>query len=179
MGVAIMRRKITLAVLVVAIIIQLLVPVGMIAYCKKAESDLEKYGTEYKFRIDVDYIYGNTVHFSLEDSWYRWTSADNDYGLIAIDGEGYAYFEDYVDTRPPISSYVRFTDDNKIRLRSFEANIDIDMHRIEDENSYVIIKVFNGDVKVLGVYIDGMSAEEWVEIPPATEENIEDEYLLF
>lgn len=169
-----MRKKITLMVLVVAILIQLLVPVGMIVHCLKAESDLEEYGVEYKFKINADSIYNGTLFFELEDGWYRWQ--EDEYGLISVDDEGYAYFETFVENRPPIHSYVRFTEDNKKKLRQFDIDNDIEEFWVADEESYAIIKIFNGDIQVVEIFIDGVNANDWSGNPPV--EYVEDENLF-
>lgn len=174
-----MRRKITLTVLIVAIVVQLLLPVGMIVHSQKAESDLEKYGVEYKFKINAGSLIDGTLYFNLEDRplyWGRWS--DNKYGIILVDSEGYAYFEDFIDSRPPIHNYVRFTEETRKKLNRFEIETDVTNTWIQEESAYAIVKVFNGDIQVVEIFIDDITINEWVEIPPITEEYIEDENLF-
>ena len=52
-----MLKKLMLPILVVSIVVQLLVPVGMIAYGNKAEDDLQKYGKEFKIPVYIQNIY--------------------------------------------------------------------------------------------------------------------------
>mgnify|MGYP003308513830 CR=1 FL=1 len=52
-----MLKKLMLPILIVSIVVQLLVPVGMIAYGNKAEDDLQKYGKEFKHEKNRSYYF--------------------------------------------------------------------------------------------------------------------------
>lgn len=170
-----LKKKIVVFALIIAIIIQLAVPVCMIAYGKKAENDLEELGIEYKFEINAESIYDGKLYFNMSGYYFRNRA---DYGIVVADETGYAYFEEN-DKKPPIHSYVRFTEDNKQRLRSFDIDENVTKYRIDDETSYAIIKIYDGNARVVDVYIDGVPVSEWVELPPEATTYIEDEDLLF
>jgi predicted HTH domain antitoxin len=62
-----MFKKFMLPILIFSIVVQLLVPVGMIAYGNKAEDDLQKYGKEFNFKVNVVFIARGDISYSLID----------------------------------------------------------------------------------------------------------------
>ena len=158
-----MRKNLTIIVLVFAIILQLSVPVGMIIYSKNIEGALPQYGKEFKVKVDVLDVYEGLISYDAE-GYYNWYDLGY-YANIKADNDGYAnLFADVGKSKPETDDYIRVTMDNKAKLADFKIDSDITAWRIEEESAYIIIKVYKGEFEVLGLYIDGIPAEEWFEI---------------
>ena len=56
-----MLKKLMLPILIISIVIQLLVPVGMIVYGNKAEEDFLKHGKEFRIPVYIQSIYDGSV----------------------------------------------------------------------------------------------------------------------
>lgn len=175
-----MRKKITLIVLVVTIILQLSVPVGMITYSKNAEADFIENGIEYKFKIDDLSIYSGKIYYSLtEEPRYYWE--DKEYGVVAVDTEGFAYFEDFQDSRPSVHNYIRFTEANEEKLYRCETYSECSLGMIETKNisAYALIKVYDGNIEVVEIYIENLPAKEWVEKKSNENKEVKDKLIDF
>ncbi len=160
-----MFKKFMLPILIFSIVVQLLVPVGMIAYGNKAEDDLQKYGKEFKFKVNVVFIARGDISYSLIDElavFYQ----DGKYGVIEEDAEGYAYFVEATARKPDGTDYIRLNAENREKIRTFSVESeDVYRHTIEEiieESAYLVVKVYNGDFEVVNLYMDGIPAEEWI-----------------
>ncbi len=159
-----MFKKIMLPIMIISIIIQLLVPVGMICFGKNIDANLQNNGTEYKFEIRRIDIVGGTCSFSLIDGYFNYYHFNNYYGIVEeYSSTGFAYLYDYVKTKPDTSNYIRFTENNYDKMTHFETGIDATFLSIEKE-AYAIIKVYNGEIVVTDVYIDNMPVAQWIEM---------------
>lgn len=158
-----MNKKVISIIFVIALVVQIFVPIGMIEYGKVATENLETKGIEYKFKIRHIDIYNGRCNFLLEEQFLL--SYLSDYVVISEDAlDGYAYFDKFEERKPKVNNYIRFTDRNNIKLRDFDTGIkDADFWNIDETNAYAIIKVYNGDVLVTNVYIDNMPVTEWIE----------------
>lgn len=157
-----MRKNLTIIILVLAIILQLSVPVGMIAYSKSIEGALPEYGKEFKVKVDVKNIYEGSVDYDV-DGYYNWYNLGY-YATVKADNDGYAHmFADVGKSKPKTTDYIRITMDNKAKLADFSIDADITSWRVEEEYAYIVIKVYKGEFEVLNLYMDGIPAEEWFE----------------
>lgn len=155
-----MRKNLTIIVLVLSIILQLSVPVGMIAYSKNIEGALPQYGKEFKVKVDVIDIYDGSIGYRAE-GYYNWYDIGY-YATVKADDDGYANLFSNVDkSKPETDDYIRVTMDNKAKLADFKIDSDITAWRIEEETAYIVINVYKGEFEVLGLYLDGIPAEEW------------------
>lgn len=156
-----MLKKLMLPILIVSIIVQLLVPVGMIAYGNKAEDDLQKYGKEFKFQASVHSVEKGDVRYSLLESavFYQ----DGRYGVIKEDSNGYAYFVETTAGKPKGTDYIRLNDKNREEIDTFSVESEYAYRNIIEESAYLVVKVYNGDIEVVELYLDGIPAQEWVD----------------
>lgn len=164
-----MRKKLTTIILVLAIILQLSVPVIMIAYSKNVEGTLPEYGfegtlpeygKEFKIKVYVQSAYDGVVD-------YRFYSYDlYDIGRFAVleeDSEGYANLATIQKSKPKTPYYIRITMDNKAKLDGFPISSNIDAFRVKEDSAYLVIKAYKGELAVVNLYMDGIPAEEWFE----------------
>ncbi len=168
-----MIKKLMLPMLIISIVIQLLVPVCMIVYGNKAEEDLLKYGKEFRIPVYIQSIDNGNVDVKFYDySLYRIGT----YAVMEEDEEGFANLSTIVEAKPKSTDYICVTWENKEKLAGFTINSDFSSSRVYEESAYLVIKVYNGDFEVIGLYMDGIPAEEWVQTAEPTtytwEENI-------
>lgn len=170
-----MLKKLMLPMLIISIVIQLLVPVGMIVYGNKAEEDLLKYGKEFKIPVYIQSIYNGSIDVRFYDySLYRIGT----YAIMEEDEEGFANLSTIVEAKPETSDYICVTWENKEKLADFSINSDFDSSIVYEESSYLLIKVYNGDFEVIGLYMDGIPAEEWVQTAEPTTYTWEDDLFV-
>lgn len=154
-----MFKKLMLPILIISIVVQLLVPVWMIAYGNKAEKDLQKYGKEFKIPVYIQSVYNGSVdvkfyEYNLFQIGY--------YAVLEEDENGYANLMQTQPTKPKTSNYIYVTSENKLRLgEDFLIDEDITAFRVHEESAYLVIKVYNGNFEVVELYMDGVPAEQW------------------
>lgn len=156
-----MLKKLMLPILVVSIIVQLLVPVVMIVYGNKAEDDLQKYGKEFKFQASVSYVEEGNIRYSLFES-VAFYGGDG-YGVIGEDSNGYAYFVETTAGKPNGTDYIRLNRENKEKIRTFSVESEYVYRNITEESAYLVVKVYNGELEVVDLYMDGIPAQEWID----------------
>lgn len=159
-----MFKKLTFPILIFAIILQLLLPVGMIGYSIKTNNDVKKLGTEYKLAVQVSYAEDNTVYFHLKNddgtNWYYWYWYAQ-YTHISVDEDGKAYISDYSEEKPENGDYIR-TDENTYKLlESIKVDCGNPNYVYLNKEGYLLVKVYNGNVLPLELYIEDTSAGEW------------------
>ena len=162
-----MRKKLTTIILILAIIIQLLVPVIMITHSKNVEEDLPQNGKEFKVRVYVQCIVDGSVD-------YRFYSYDmyevGSYAVLEEDSEGYVNFGTVQKSKPKTTDYIRITMDNKAKFADFKIDSDITAWRVNEESAYLVIKAYKGEVEVVGLYMDDMPAQDWFDTAIAEED---------
>jgi hypothetical protein len=155
-----MRKRIVLPILIISIIIQLLVPVGMIAYGNNADDDLQKYGKEYKFRIAVYSIYSGDVDYSLQGLAELYQ--EGKYGVISEDEEGYAVITEIKSTRPEEPNYIRVNRETRTRLDEFSVVTGRGYIGVQEQSAYLLVRIYKGNLEIVEMYIDDITAQEWV-----------------
>jgi hypothetical protein len=157
-----MLKKIMHPILIVSIIIQLFVPVGMIAYGNKAEEDLQKYGKEFRIPVYVQSIYNGLVDFGM----YKFICSHDrgSYVVLEEDEYGYVYLEESQSQKPKTHDYIYVTKENLNKLNEdFVVNSDVNAWRVREESAYLLIRAYNGNFEIIDLYMDGVPAEEWFE----------------
>ncbi len=154
-----MFKKLMLPVLIISIVVQLFVPVGMIAYGNKAEEDLQKYGKEFKFQANIHYIQKGKVNFSLIDMGVLYQ--EGMYGVVKENTDGYALIVETTAGKPKGHDYIRINEENREKMDTFFVNREYAYRNVTGESAYLVVKVYNGEVEVVEMYIDGVTAEEW------------------
>lgn len=156
-----MLKKFMLPILIISIAVQLLVPVGMIAYGNKAENDLQKYGKEFKLPANVYSVENGNVNFSIVESVVFYGTGG--YGVIKESSDGYAYFVDETAGKPRGTDFIRLNEENRKKIDTFFVECEYAYRNIIEESAYLVVKVYNGDVEVVDLYMDGIPAQEWVD----------------
>ena len=158
-----MFKKLMLPILIISILVQFLVPVGMIAYGNKAEEDLQKYGKEFKFQANIHYIQNGEVNFSLIDMGVLYQ--DGMYGIVQENAnDSFALIVETIAGKPKGHDYIRINEENRMKMDTFFVESEYAYRNIIEESAYLVVKVYNGDVEVVEMYIDGIPAEEWFKI---------------
>ena len=167
-----MLKKLMLPILIISIAIQLLVPVGMIVYGNKAEEDFLKHGKEFRIPVYIQSFYDGSVDVRFYDyNLYRIGT----YAVMEEDEEGFANLSTIVEAKPKTPDYISVTWENKEKLAGFTIDSDFSSSRVNEESAYLVIKVYNGDFEVVGLYMDGIPAEEWVQTAEPTTYTWEDD----
>lgn len=155
-----MLKKLMLPIMIVSILVQLFVPVGMIAFGNNVEDNLQEYGKEFRIKVYVQSVNDGLVEYRFYDyNLYR----IGHYAVMVEDEEGYANLSTIQDAKPKNSDYIRITMENKAKFTDFPTSTNVSAFRVNEESAYIVIKVYNGNVEVVGLYMDGIIAEEWLE----------------
>lgn len=155
-----MRKKILTIVLALTIVLQILTPVGMIAYGNKAKEELLSKGIDYKVRVSGVNISDGYVTFWADDiCCYSYKK----FIIIGISDDGYAEMIDLTDSKPDCDNYIRSSEQNQKLLSRYKIDEKKDIPYIASKEAYATIKVYKGDVAVTGVFVDGVSVEEYIE----------------
>lgn len=158
-----MRKKFMLPILIISIFVQLLVPVGMIAYGNKAEEDLQKYGKEFKIPVYVQSVYNGLVEVRFYDYFNLYNTGD--YIVLEENEYGYAFFDNIQSKKPKTSDYICVNEENRIKLYSDFLMVDtnITAWKIREDSAYLLIKVYNGNFEIVDLYMEDVPAKEWFE----------------
>lgn len=157
-----MRKKILTIVLALTIVLQILTPVGMIAYGNKAKEELLSKGIDYKVRVSGVKISDGYVTFWSDDiCCYSYKK----YIIIGTSDDGYAEVIDFSDSKPDCDNYIRSSEQNQELLSRYKVDekTNIPNYYIATAEAYATIKVYKGDVVVTGVFVDGLPVEKYIE----------------
>lgn len=171
-----MLKKFALPILILAIIIQLATPVGMITYGKKAEADFEKYGEEFKLEFSCFGIYDGEMHIDV-DGYNRHLNYE-EYGIPYVREDGTVDIK-FSDEKPESDVYIRFTAQNIKKLTYADVGQDVTIREIPNYEKYMVIKVYKGNVEVVELYVDGVPLKDWIELPPETTTHPGEQEILF
>lgn len=156
-----MRKKLLTIILTLTIVLQILTPVGMIAYGNKAKEELLSKGIDYKVRVSGVNIEDGYVTFWSDDiCCYSYKK----YIIIGTSDNGYAEIIDFTDSKPDCDNYIRSSEQNQELLTRYKIDEkkEISYLYIPSKEAYATIKVYNGDAAVTGVFVDGVSVEEYI-----------------
>lgn len=160
-------KKHTLWALVAVIIVQLLTPAYMIAH----RYDILRRGEEFRFIVapvdPYDAFRGRYVYLNSPQA----TTGYGKYGIIAVDGEGFAYIREIADEKPSGVPYVKSAGRNWFSLPISRYYMDEKLapkaesytrQRSPERESYVTVRVKNGELVVSGLYVGGEAIEDIV-----------------
>lgn len=168
------KNRISFALLVIAITVQLLVPAGFIA----EKYDTLNNGTEYKFRVvgydPYDAYRGSYVALYADSDF--WLS-DGRYGVISVGSDGFAQISSVESKKPSSGDYMvsssshyyeipidrYYTDSETAEKLESALRTNFFSDGADETDAYVTVRVKNGNTVVSGLYIGGVSAEEYVE----------------
>lgn len=164
-------KKLLVSALILLIIVQLFVPVSMIAN----KYDILNNGAEYKFKVEpidpYDAFRGRYVYIHPPSANIEVADDETaEYALLKRDDEGFAYIHSLSDQKPEGADYVK----GESRYGRFRLPIDryyMDENlapsaeklvRGDRKDAYVTVRVKNGQLVVSGLYVDGIAIEEYV-----------------
>jgi uncharacterized membrane-anchored protein len=160
-------KKWLMPALAAAIVIQLLVPIYMIA----DKYQVLRTGEEFRFRVNpvdpYDAFRGRYVRLGAWQSVRD--SGSGRYGLIAVDADGFAYISLVTDERPATGAFVRSNNQSWFSLpieryymeeRLAPRAEELAWRRAPGEEAYVTVRVKNGKLIISGLYIDGVAIED-------------------
>lgn len=153
--------------LIILIVVQLFVPIFMIAN----QYDILKNGEEVKFEtkpVDpYDAYRGRYVSIWVD----RNTQQKGVYGLLSVDENGFAKVESIQDTKPESGLYIKSKDKKYYRLPIDRYYMDeklapkaerITQSTSKVQKTYVTVRIKNGKCVVSGLYVDDEKIEEYV-----------------
>lgn len=152
-----MFKKLTFPILILAIILQLLLPVGMIGYSIKTGNDVKNLGTEYKLSVEVSWAEDDTVYL-----YPKYLFRYMQYAIISVDEDGKAYFSDYSGERPENGDYIRTDENTRRLLESIKIDYDNPSYVYLNKEGYLLVKVYNGNILPLELYIEDTPADDWL-----------------
>ena len=164
-------KKFYMPALIVVIVIQLLAPLSMIAN----KYDIVKTGEEYRFKVNLydpyDAFRGRYLALNVGDTVY----GEGRYGVVSVDGDGYARVVSLTDKKPAGGAYI------KSGTSKSWYELPIDRYYMEDRlapeaearmrnlprnsEAYVTARVKNGNLVITGLYIDGVAIEDLLRSP--------------
>lgn len=147
-------------------VFQLLIIAGLIAYSAVFTFCFEKYGKEYKMKVDsYVYVFDGVCYFDLNQNYW-----DTDGKLYIIPDEQtgeYRLSDEY--WAPKVAKdfiYCRGRNGRdfpwKIEYKLKDVSLEQSYYSIRQENTYITVKVFHGKAEVTAVYCDGVSIEEYI-----------------
>lgn len=171
-------KKYLLPFLILTILIQLFVP----AYFVFEKYDTLKTGNEYKFEVELydpyDAFRGRYVAISpvAQRELYNKINnnnsfSGNNYGLISVDNDGFAFISSSTDLKPANGDYVKSSNNRYFTLpieRYYsDENIAPQLEQFLSTNRqglkpYVILRVKGDNAVIQGLYIDGVRIEEYL-----------------
>lgn len=163
-------KKYLMPALIIVILIQLLTPVYMIA----DKYVVLKTGEEFKFKVypvdPYDAFRGRYVSLNARQE----TGGPGKYGVISVDADGFAYISSISGDKPASGAYVksggrswfslpidRYYMDEKLAPKA-EA---LTRQRENGEETYVTVRVKNGELIVSGLFINGVAIEKILASP--------------
>jgi len=158
-------KRLLMPLLIAVIVIQLCVPVYMIAN----KYGILKNGEEFKFRVSpvdpYDAFRGRYVSlFSRQE-----VSGQGKYGVIAVAADGFAYISFISDNKPASGVYIKSKGHNWFSLPIDRYYMDekfapkaeaLARRREPGEEAYVTVRVRNGELIISGLFIDGVAIED-------------------
>ena len=164
-------KKYLLPGLIVTILLQLLVP----SYKIYVKYDILRTGNEYFFRVNpvdpYDAFRGRYVYlYAPQDA-----GGQGVYGLIAVDADGFARVTELSDEKPATGPYVKSESDRwfamPISVYYMEENLApraetyVRQRNVEEE-TYVSVRIKEGELVVSGLFVDGVPIEEVIKNLP-------------
>ncbi len=177
-----MRKKL-FYVLISVFIIQLLIPISMIAYSVSTQNAIEKYGKEFLIKVDP-YIIDNDgkIKFSVRNCSFatvedKSKSSGYIYAVLEEDSQGIAYIYSATFEKPKTPYYIKSEEPstywsfNDLSYTPDET-IQNDMRDYWEKNSYIgwlisndtftlRVKIYKGKYIIEGMQINGTEIEEY------------------
>jgi len=160
-------KKWLLTALIAVIVIQLFTPIYMIAN----KYHILRAGEEFMFRVNpvdpYDAFRGRYVQLG---AWQAVSASGfGRYGTIAVDTDGFAYISSITDNKPVSVAYVKSNNRSGFSLpidryymeeRLAPRAEELAWQRAPDVETYVTVRVKNGELIISGLYIDGVAIED-------------------
>ncbi len=162
-----MNKKFTSILLTLAIIIQLAIPIAMIANETEINKNFDEKGKEYIFNIRIDGIRKNTLLCYFSDCDQRHGA-----GFYTIEDykDGYSKFvyskripikKEYVKTSSFIESEGLYEFDEDFPTNDAIKN----SYKGGGINGEARVKIYRGKMKISEIFVDGIPIKEWYSNP--------------
>lgn len=157
-----MIKKITLPILIIAMVIQIIVPIGLVLYGQKTQDIILANGVQYEMDVELNGIYENTVSFS-PDYWIM-RSLNKGWDVVLEEGENGRMIKGLGDPYKNYKGEEPYIDATRTNIKVLsEYEIDYEGEPIFPyESAYITFVLYKGDAVVTELYINGVSAEEFV-----------------
>lgn len=177
------NKKLLLILLALVIAVQLITPIGALIVKKTKSAAIDRNGEIFKIKIRnlsyYNYGYDDaTIDFSFEEAGY---ALGTKYAVVSTGADGFAEFT-LTQRRPKDStSYIKGADgywfftlgEDAYKMKSFDK---LEAVNFIDEDSrfsvspgwyidtgvkstYIEAKIYNGEMKIIAVYVDGVNLE--------------------
>lgn len=160
------KKKITVPLLILVFLLQLCAPIGLIAYHTELEKNILQYGTDYNFKVYITAIRDHTVYYHPMDYYYR--NAHAPYIPIQMQSDGFATLGIPTADKPKDTPYLYVNSNKNFPNRGLEAKTASDLQYtselyVGEENTvYVRVRVYKGHSTVLGLYVNGTPLDDWL-----------------
>lgn len=171
-----MRNKKGIIILIAVMFIQLLIPVGMIAYRNNEKDTALETGEKYLFRIEYLYYMDGCITFDIKNAY----KIDTRYAAVEKGEDGYAvitasksrpkgenYIRSSVDTDFSFPEYIINTETYEnldfVQFTNGTVSVNYETYLNSYENIYLEAYVYKGEVSVNEIYIDGEKIEDVLE----------------
>lgn len=170
------QKKWLIPILVLVLLLQVLAPVGLIAYHNKVNRDLEQKGEIYRIPVSINSINYGDVYYRIKDFHFKYPEKLPAYFVLYTDVDGITYFNDLTYKKPSDDMpYIRFADtdlfpyscmcqiedtDLEYMRRYFYYDED-DNDLVSKQNWYLELTVYKGHYTIHGIVDeDGMPCEQ-------------------
>lgn len=166
------KNKVLLPILILVFLLQLLAPIGLIAYQTVLEKNILQYGTDYKFKVDIHQIQDGTVQYRVQGFYYF--DSRTPYASIVTASDGFSEL-DYPGpaTKPKDTPYLYIPSQKSFPNAILEIGTTSKIRYInsyniynesffENATVYVQVRVYQGHGTVLGLYVNGTPLDDWL-----------------
>lgn len=167
------KKKVLLPILILTFLLQLLAPIGLIAYQTALEKNILQYGTDYKFKVDIHQIQEGTVQYRLQNAYYYFDSR-TPYALIVTASDGFSdlYYPGTA-TKPKDTPYLYIPSQKSFPNAILEISTTSQIQYrnsyshyaewlFENATVYAQVRVYQGHGSVLGLYVNGTPLDDWL-----------------
>lgn len=160
-----MNKKFTSILLTLAIIIQLAIPIAMIANKTQTEKNIAEKGKEYFFNVTISSIYKNKLYYYFSECD---RIGSKGFYIIEDYKDGYSKFV-YSEHFPINKEYVKMSSfietESFYELSENVTNVFTYPDNPRGIESTARVKIYKGEMKVLEILVDGIPINEWCNNP--------------
>ncbi len=182
-----MNKKRNATVLIIIFILQLMIPIGMVAYTSYIDWGLENRAAVYKFKLlSVEWMHPQSVYLQYDYTRYPIDARiKGSYGEVRTGNDGFATVD--VTNKRPDGNYIRSLNGKWYSMPSYMHRYELNVPFSEDDfrwlyfvpasqkedwgwrqtenyfdEAYAEVHIFKGHAVTKAVYIDGRTIEEHI-----------------